>query len=1153
MSTNIKDYFLNLKSEIEKLYEIANRARGKGYDPSNAVEIPWATDVASRVEKLIGPQKVASRIRKLINNKLDHEKIAFKIAEEIALGEFGLETREQRADQAIRTALGILTEGITAAPIDGIANVEIKQNFDKTEYLAISFSGPIRSAGGTETALTILIGDIVRKILHLSKYKPTEREVERYLEEINLYKNIMSLQFPSKPDEIKYAATHIPIEITGEPTQKEEVTGHRDLPRIKTNRVRGGAVLVFNDGLLGKAHKLKRIILKSRIEGWEWINKLVSHKPKVKEREIDVKPKTKFLEDVIAGRPIFAYPSRKGGFRLRYGRSRNTGLAAVGLNPATMIIGTDSFIATGTQFITERPGKGSIVMPVDSIEGPLVKLKNGSIKRINSIEEANRFKSNVKEIISQGDCLIAFGEFLENDHVILPSADCEEWWGEELKSVTKKFPNLNSVSKMLNISSERLEKFIQNPLKNKPTQKEAIIISKNLDISLHPIYNYSWNDISKEEFIFLRNLLIESNSRSRPSSTILIQDYDEKAKILLEKIEIPHQIEDNKIIFSDNSLILEELLQLNNKSINIQLDLIDDDCLKIIESISNIKVKIKAPYYIGARMGRPEKSKERKMNPPVHGLFPIGRSGGTQRDLIKAAFSRKEPFVEVVTKKCSKCNEITYENLCPRCNVRTSKVMICSKCNIEIDDDMCKCCGAQAKFFSKKHINLNKLLSKKLKLLKVLAPEKVKCVIGLISRNKVPEMLEKGILRAKHNTFVFKDGTCRHDATDAPLTHFKPFEIGTSLEKLKELGYKKDYKGVELTSKNQIVELRVQDIVISYKSAEYLMKVSKFIDDLLEKIYNLPKFYNIKDIKGLLGHIVIGLAPHISAGIVGRIIGFTESNVLFAHPYWHAGKRRNCDSDEDAIILALDALINFSIDYLPATRGGVMDAPLILTLTINPDEIDDEVYNMEVVEKLPLLFYDSTINFPSPKDVRNIIDIVDKRRGSSLQYEGFKFSHDTTNINFGPKETKYKKLKSMKEKVEAQLDIAKKIRAVDVKDTAKRIIEKHFLRDIIGNLRAFANQSYRCPKCNKIYRRIPLSGHCNNKIKDNPCKGKLILTVTKGGIIKYLQIAIDIAKKYELDQYLKQRLELAEEYVDSIFESSKDKGRQTSIMHFTNL
>ncbi|RLI63640.1 MAG: hypothetical protein DRO67_05425, partial [Candidatus Asgardarchaeum californiense] len=29
---------------------------------------------------------------------------------------------------------------------------------------------------------------------------------------------------------------------------------------------------------------------------------------------------------VIGGRPVFSYPSRVGGFRVRYGRSRNTGL-----------------------------------------------------------------------------------------------------------------------------------------------------------------------------------------------------------------------------------------------------------------------------------------------------------------------------------------------------------------------------------------------------------------------------------------------------------------------------------------------------------------------------------------------------------------------------------------------------------------------------------------------------------------------------------------------------------------------------------------------------------------------------------------------------------------------------------------------------------
>ena len=45
--------------------------------------------------------------------------------------------------------------------------------------------------------------------------------------------------------------------------------------------------------------------------------------------------------------------------------------------------------------------------------------------------------------------------------------------------------------------------------------------------------------------------------------------------------------------------------------------------------------------------------------------------------------------------------------------------------------------------------------------------------------------LAKGILRAKFNLSVNKDGTIRYDGTEIPLTHFKPFEIRTSIDKLK--------------------------------------------------------------------------------------------------------------------------------------------------------------------------------------------------------------------------------------------------------------------------------------------------------------------------------------------------------------------------------
>ena len=87
----------------------------------------------------------------------------------MSIGNFGEMDPEPAAEQAIRTALAIFTEGLTAAPIQGIAQVKIKTNLDRTKYLAIYFAGPIRSAGGTDQALTLVVGDFVRRRLDLDR------------------------------------------------------------------------------------------------------------------------------------------------------------------------------------------------------------------------------------------------------------------------------------------------------------------------------------------------------------------------------------------------------------------------------------------------------------------------------------------------------------------------------------------------------------------------------------------------------------------------------------------------------------------------------------------------------------------------------------------------------------------------------------------------------------------------------------------------------------------------------------------------------------------------------------------------------------------------------------------------------------------------
>ena len=53
--------------------------------------------------------------------------------------------------------------------------------------------------------------------------------------------------------------------------------------------------------------------------------------------------------------------------------------------------------------------------------------------------------------------------------------------------------------------------------------------------------------------------------------------------------------------------------------------------------------------------------------------------------------------------------------------------------------------------------------------------------------------------------------------------------------------------------------------------------------------------------------------------------------------------------------------------------------------------------------------------------------------------------------------------------------------------------------------------------------------------------GKLLLTISKAGIEKYLEMAIRLADRYELDPYIRQRLVLVREEISSIFASPEEE------------
>jgi DNA polymerase II large subunit len=497
-------------------------------------------------------------------------------------------------------------------------------------------------------------------------------------------------------------------------------------------------------------------------------------------------------------------------------------------------------------------------------------------------------------------------------------------------------------------------------------------------------------------------------------------------------------------------------------------------------------------------------------------LFPIGNNGGSRR-LVAEAAKKKKIKVEFARRECTNpdCRLTSFQAICPHCGSPT----VIGKSG-------------------QKDINLAHMLSKASNNVGVRKVDEVKGVVGLISEDKLPEPLEKGILRAKNGVFTFKEGTIRHDSTDLPLTHFIPSEIGVTVPKLLEMGYTKDCYGQDIVSEDQIIELKVQDIVVSDNCGDYLVGVANFVDDLLERYYGMERFYNVSDKYDLIGHLIAGLAPHTSAGVLGRIVGFTKALGCYAHPYFHSAKRRNCDSDEDSVLLLLDALINFSKSYLPSTRGGSMDAPLVLSTRIDPEEIDDESHNLDIFERFPLEFFERSQEPLKPAEMLDLVDNVAKHLGTDRQYHDLMFSHHTSNIHAGPKVCLYKRLGSMKEKVEAQIHLAELIRAVDQRGVVEGVLSSHFLPDIMGNSRAFSKQKVRCPKCGAKYRRMPLTGKCK-------CGGDLILSVSKGSVVKYLEISQNLVNRYPVSHYLEQRLEIQEFGINSLFES--DKSKQSSL------
>ena len=1338
LEKEMEQYQSILDEDADYAYRIAEQARQQNLDPKPFVEIPRASDLASRTEKLLiehlEEYPVADDIREMLAEH-DRETTSIMMAQRVAKG-----FREQGYDMVksidvgLRVGLAILTEAVLVAPLEGISEVRLLNNLDGSPFVSVHFAGPIRAAGGTAQALAVLIADMIRRELKVGPYIPSDGEVERVKEEFGLYRG--NLQYRPSPKEIEEIVRACPVMINGESTESIECAGYGRVRNIDEARIRGGVLLVIGEGMCLKAPKIQKHTERLNVPGWDFISKFAS-KGEDEDGSNDpdafksrkVQPIDKFMKDIIAGRPIFGGPQQPGGFRLRYGRGRPSGLAAASLNPASMLV-LDDFITVGTQMKIERPGKACAVTPSNDSEGPYVVLSSGQFLRVDEASIMQTIRPDIRSIWDNGEIVIGYGEFMENNKNLVPAGYTTDWWASDLidalrtqedveafvkicdcgKEVPEGVPGVATyesafeqfhirrrwhrfLSRMTvdwNQASAIAERwrtslppphnpwFLDLPLEWVPNVIKALQRGKVEDAGKMPDsspenpFNASkwlrftgaasgWDptemdklqpesippvselqpigfDLLPEEPIFQETL---------PEAWTFMQHGLLKGALLL--LGIPHHHEGDDIVATCGWQALlngfgfttrkSELHQLIDLGISVEqriLELRDcntvlraersrlfalekerstiriaaetearqrglgisetdqvgkeaaesvpdegpenasrykasqrmyddhevDGLLPLIRESSTLRWEHAAPQRVGCRMGRPEKSAPREMSPRSHTLFPIALEGGNQR-LIANAAGKGSIRVQMGKRLCSKCGKDSPFITCHHRVVDSDGLpKIGETCGGRTD--MRESSSKSRRRGEMQSVPIEAILEDaQLRIGMTRLPQQVKCVKELKSKNQTPEAIEKGLIRAKYNLPVFRDGTIRFDMSDVPVTHFTPKEIYVDWKRLHALGYTHDWEGNPLERDDQMLELFPQDFIVAKNAADYFIRTAQFVDEVLVKYYKMDPYYNATTKDDLVGQLICALAPHTSGGVLSRIIGWADCSGGYAHPLFHAAKRRNCDGDDDAIMLLMDGLLNFSREILPANRGGQMDAPLVLTTRLNPTEIDKEALNVDSAWFYERQFYEATLNQPHPKDIADSMDFVERRLGTVAAVRGYGYTHDCERMDEGPELSAYKTLATMIDKMNGQLNLCQRLRAINARTVASSVIRSHFLPDLRGNLNAYGRQKIRCLKCGNSYRRMPLAGHCIQPEKvggrglsahgvarseGGQCNGKLALTVSEGAVRKYIKVTKHVMDTYGVDTYTRQNMEWLAGSVESLF--SNDRAKQMSLSDF---
>ena len=119
LALEVESYQLWLDSKTQEAYDIAKVAKGKGLDFSTEIEIPRASDLASRTERLLEEYlkglEIEGGLREILLNT-DRESASIQIAVDVAKRMYSRDGDLREAiDCGLRVGLAVLTEAVLVA------------------------------------------------------------------------------------------------------------------------------------------------------------------------------------------------------------------------------------------------------------------------------------------------------------------------------------------------------------------------------------------------------------------------------------------------------------------------------------------------------------------------------------------------------------------------------------------------------------------------------------------------------------------------------------------------------------------------------------------------------------------------------------------------------------------------------------------------------------------------------------------------------------------------------------------------------------------------------------------------------------------------------------------------------------------------------